>query len=330
MADKRILLESGTNEVEILEFYLGGQSFGVNVLKIQAIEQFDPERVTQIRLTHPSIVGTLVFREKCITLIDLRKEMEAEGNADGHTANITDTTPDQALVLVMEFNNLKTAFVVDGVDRIHRASWESINSLSAFLNTPDSKFTGSFQIEDREILIVDMEKIVSEILPGWQQKFAIPENESSPYKANRATKTIFLAEDSALIREGVRTELARCNYVDLQTFPNGESCQEEINRLKKKARSEGGQVTDHVDLLISDIEMPAMDGLALCRWIKDDPILQQLPVVMFSSLINEQIARKCDEVKADAYITKPQFAELLVLLDHHTNVQDEAEVMAPA
>ncbi len=319
MANKSILLESGTNEVEILEFYLGGQSFGVNVLKIQAIEQYDPERVTQIRLSHPSIVGTLLFRDSCITLIALRLEMEA---AEGAAPTSTNPDPEQELVLVMEFNNLKTAFVVDGVNRIHRASWEAINSLSAFLNTPDSKFTGSFQIDEREILIVDMEKIVSEILPGWQQQFAIPEDESSPFQDVRATKTIFLAEDSALIREGVRSELARCNYVNLQTFADGKECQDEILRLNKLARSEGGHITDHVDLLISDIEMPAMDGLALCRSIKSDPSLKALPVIMFSSLINEQIARKCDDVQADAYITKPQFAELLVLLDRLTLVAE--------
>ena len=320
MANKGILLESGTNELEILEFYLGEQSFGVNVLKIQAIEQYDNDRVTRIRLSHPSIVGTFLFRDECITLIDLRREMEAD-ITEAHADN-GDEGPEPELVLVMEFNNLKTAFLVDGVDRIHRASWESIKSLSAFLNTPDSKFTGSFKMDEREILIVDMEKIVSDILPGWQERFAIPQEEAGHNQNARATRKIFLAEDSALIRERVRSELARCNYANLRTFNDGKECQDEIKRLQKLALSEGGHITDYVDLLISDIEMPALDGLALCRYIKSDPNLRDLPVIMFSSLINEQIACKCDDVEADAHIAKPQFAELLELLDKLTNVHD--------
>ena len=68
--------------------------------------------------------------------------------------------------------------------------------------------------------------------------------------------------------------------------------------------------------------MPAMDGLALCKSIKTDPGLRILPVIMFSSLINEQIACKCEDVEADAFITKPQFTELVELLDRFTVARD--------
>ncbi len=313
MANEGILLESGTNEVEILEFTANGQNFGVNVLKIQAIEQHYPARVTHIQLSHPSIVGTLLFRDSCITLIDLSHEMvdDDPAAAADATGEGPQTDVEDKLVLVMEFNNLKTAFLVDGVNRIHRVSWESINPLSAFLNTPDSKFTGSLQIEDREILVVDMEKIVTEILPQEQQQFAVSADADAPNFADRSRKTIFLAEDSAVIREKVTQELGRGNYLQVRAFPNGRECHEEIMRLA----AQPGPISDHVDVLISDIEMPAMDGLALCRTIKSNPATADLPVIMFSSLINDQIAHKCDDVDADAYITKPQFTELVALLD---------------
>ena len=326
MAKEGILLESGTNEVEILEFVLNDQNFGVNVLKIQAIEQYDPARVTHIQLSHPSVIGTLLFRDSCITLVDLGREMDPGETVCRTTRTAADTDVNNVtgnkLVLVMEFNNLKTAFLVHGVNRIHRVSWGAINPLSAFLNTSDSKFTGSMQIEDREILIVDMEKIVTEILPKGQLQHSVVVDESSPHFAARAGKSVFLAEDSAVIREKVTSELRRSNYIDLKTFANGKECFDEITRLNQAAQAEGRPISDYIDVLISDIEMPAMDGLALCKAIKSNPTLREVPVIMFSSLINEQIARKCEDVRSDAHITKPQFAELVDLLDRFTAARD--------
>ncbi len=337
MANNGILLESGTNEVEILEFVLNGQPFGVNVLKIQAIEQYDPTRVTQIQLSHPSVVGTLLFRESCITLVDLSAEMEDDipaGETDINDAIDTVVSPElmasattddnvthgqsdptgNKLTLVMEFNNMKTAFLVDGVNRIHRLSWESIKPLSPFLSSTDSKFTGSMQIEEREILIVDMEKVVTEILPKGHDAFSVTAG-SGPVYEERANAIIFLAEDSAIIRDKVREELARANYTNLRTFPNGVECYKAMQGIKEKSQVEGKPISEFVGGLISDIEMPQMDGLALCKNIKENLNIKEIPVIMFSSLINEQIARKCEDVGSDAYITKPQFRELVDLLD---------------
>jgi two-component system chemotaxis response regulator CheV len=347
MAKDGILLESGTNEVEILEFVLNGQPFGVNVLKIQAIEQYDPSRVTQIQLSHPSVVGTLLFRDNCITLVDLGKEMESGSFADGvedpveqavaevATEELLHQTPSPVsdedrdpadgaesegqtrLVLVMEFNDLKTAFLVDGVNRIHRMSWESISPLSAFLSSTDSKFTGSLQIEGREILLVDMEKVVTEILPGGLDTNLVPEATDHPLAEARARLPIFLAEDSGVISAKVKGELARGNYTQVKTFANGRECYDAIARLTEQARAEDRPITDFLGAVISDIEMPMMDGLALCRNIKETLQIKDIPVIMFSSLINDQIARKCEDVGANDFISKPQFAKLVDLLDEH-------------
>jgi two-component system chemotaxis response regulator CheV len=347
MANDGILLESGTNEVEILEFVLGGQHFGVNVLKIQAIEQFDPARVTHIQLCHPSVVGTLLFRDNCITLVDLGKEMDSDdfapqdtdcevqqaieqvttpelvektpqpvAQADGEPG-AGDEEPAVRLVLVMEFNDLKTAFLVDGVNRIHRVSWEAISPLSAFLSSTDSKFTGSLQIEGREILLIDMEKVVTEILPGGMDTNLVPESTGHPLAQSRSQLPIFLAEDSSVISAKVKDELTRGNYVQVKSFPNGRECYDAVARLAEQAKAEGGNVSDHLGAIISDIEMPMMDGLALCRNVKQTLQVKDVPVIMFSSLINDQIARKCEDVGADDFISKPQFAKLVDLLDKH-------------
>ncbi len=328
MAKASILLESGTNEVEVLEFVLGGQSFGVNVLKIQAIEQYDPRRVTRIHLAHPSVIGTLRFRDHCLTMIDLGKEMDAEG-ATGRLET-ADGKPQAGegnaakLVLVMEFNQLMTAFLVDGVHRIHRVSWEAITPLSPYLGSSDSKFTGSLQIEGREILLVDMEKIVTEILPRGQFQHSVAEVAEGDLTRARGSRTILLAEDSAVLRKHVADELRNGGYTSLRTFANGRECHDELLKLTAAADAAGRPVSDHVAALISDIEMPAMDGLALCRWVKQTKQTEDLPVIMFSSLINEQIAGKCRAVGADAYISKPQFTQLVDLLDQHTGLLEPA------
>jgi len=330
MAKGNILLESGTNEVEVLEFVLGGQSFGVNVLKIQAIEQYDPKRVTRIHLAHPSVIGTLRFREHCLTMIDLGREIGADEPADdsGVVAEKPASGEGTAakLVLVMEFNQLMTAFLVHGVNRIHRISWESINPMSPFLSSSDSKFTGSLQIEGREILLVDMEKIVTEILPRGQFQYSVEQVTDEELSRQRASRTILLAEDSAVLRKHVADELRRGGYTSLRTFANGRECYDELTRLTAEADAAGRAVSDSVAALISDIEMPAMDGLALCRWVKQTRQTQDLPVIMFSSLINDQIVGKCQAVGADAYISKPQFVELVSLLDQHTGLLEPVGV----
>jgi two-component system chemotaxis response regulator CheV len=328
MAKASILLESGTNEVEILEFVMGGQSFGVNVLKIQAIEQYDPKRVTRIHLAHPSVIGTLRFRDHCLTMIDLGREMGlhgAEAEAEYEDGKPTCGEGNAAkLVLVMEFNQLMTAFLVDGVHRIHRLSWESINPLSPYLGSSETKFTGSLQIEGREILLVDMEKIVTEILPRGQFQHAVAAVEDGELARMRGSRTILLAEDSAVLRKHVADELRRGGYTSLRTFANGRECHDELLKLTAAADADGRPVSDHVAALISDIEMPAMDGLALCRWVKQTKQTEDLPVIMFSSLINDQIAGKCRAVGADACISKPQFTQLVDLLDQHTGILEPA------
>ena len=341
MAKEGILLESGTNEVELLEFILNGQSFGVNVLKVQAIEQYDPQRVTHIQLADPAVIGTLLFRESCITLVDLAFQLrDPVESVDSETppASVEEVadivaasagskaTPnpdaesesmDNKLVLIMEFNDMKTAFLVDGVNRIHRVSWGDISPLSPFLDKTDTKFTGSIQISDREVLIVDMEKIMTEILPGSQSRFAALGDESHPLYAARQELTIFLAEDSNVIRNRVEEELGRSNYTKVVSFANGLLCYEKVLELHQAAKDEGTPVGDNLAAVISDIEMPAMDGLALCREIKDSLMIKDVPVIIFSSLINDQIVQKCVDVGADAYISKPQFAQLVDLLDEH-------------
>ena len=349
-AKEGILLESGTNEVEILEFELGGQGFGVNVLKIQAIEQFDPARVTTIQLAHPAVIGSYQYRERVITLINLGKELQIQAEdahvLDSAEAEAVDTVlavvpalnegspadqaatvapeSDQApatvtprIVLVLEFNELTTGFLVDGVNRIHRVSWSAISPLSPYLAAVQSKFTGSLQVDGHEILVVDMERLLADILPATNRAFASEPPTAETLRQRRTGVVLLLAEDSVTIRSLLCSEFKRSGYEQVTAFDNGAACLEALLKINQAARAEGCDLGARVNVIVSDIEMPQLDGMTLCRRIKSDPDLSRLPVILFSSLINEQVAHKCQDVGANAYLSKPRFKDLVEVIDQH-------------
>lgn len=308
-----VLLESGNNEIELIEFYLGSQPFGINVYKLREIIPFDEAKTTRIPECLPSVVGTFEVRGHSIPLVDLNLHLKrtAEPNAAGG---------ERKVVLVCEFNQRVNGFLVDGVNRIHRISWSDISPLSSIVETYRPRFTGSFNIDQREILIVDLEYIISEIDPEAdldRRQVVIEDSSSGELRESlierRRRKKLFLAEDSSLIRESILRVLKEAGYTDVESFVNGEDCFQAIQRAKQGA-GEAGSLP--VELLISDIEMPKMDGLTLCKRIKEDPLASSISVVMFSSLISEQMKLHCDRVGANGCISKPEIAQLVALLDN--------------
>ncbi len=316
--DQGILLQSGTNEVELLEFLLGDQGFGVNVAKIQAIEQFDPSRVTKLPMAHRAMAGMLLFRGRTLPLIDLRSEMGNALAAPGEQGGESDSEAVHTkVILVQEFNKFATGFVADGVRRIHRVSWEDVYPLASLIAKSNAPFTGSFHIDEREILIVDMERIMAEIFPQSfrEEMMALVEATDHEQAHLRPNVHVVLAEDSSVIRTMLMEVLSQGGYSDVRSYGNGREAYEAIAAMKaSQAASDGSELNA---VLISDIEMPCMDGLALCRHVKETLGLRKMPVIMFSSLINEQMAEKCRSVGADAYISKPEFAKLVGLIDQN-------------
>lgn len=332
MAREGILLESGTNEVEILEFLIQGQGYGVNVAKTQAIEQFHPENLTTMPMAPESLAGMFLFRGRTLPLLDLGAELGIRQPGRWKQAETAEAPPeepaeephDQQIVLVMEFNGITTAALVDGVNRIHRISWGEISALSNMLGGENAAFTGSVNIEGREILIVDMERIVAEIIPTACLQNVTEEQLASPQAESRGDVRIFLAEDSNSIRSMMVGTLQKGGYTNIREFDNGQSCYDAILQAVTDCQADGKPIGDALSILVSDIEMPQMDGLTLCRSVKNSATTGEVPVVMFSSLINEQMAAKCRSVKADDYISKPQIAELIELIDKHCLAAPEA------
>lgn len=312
-----ILLESGTNEIELIEFYLGSQSFGINVHKLREIIPYDENKTTILPESPPSVVGTFLVRGNTLPLIDLNKHLNRDSEKTADEAE-----QDRKIVLVCEFNRCINGFLVDGVNQIHRISWQNIQPLSTVIGRYKPRFTGSFNIDKREILIVDLEHIVAELDPEAglsyvpEQKDGAPEAELGlSLEERRGQQRLFMAEDSAIIRDSIIRLLGVAGYKQVTPFVDGEACYHEIMNLKKKLAQGENALDQTFDLLISDIEMPKMDGLTLCRRIKEDPVLKAIPVIMFSSLITEQMAYHCDQVGADGYMSKPQITDLIKLID---------------
>jgi two-component system chemotaxis response regulator CheV len=304
-----ILLETGTNEVEILEFLLNGQSFGVNVVKVQAIEQYNPDRVTVMPMAHPSMLGMLLFRERTIPLVDLGKDLEI---TSGHIVSDATEEDRYKIVLVLNFNQITTAILADAVDRIHRISWNDINPISETLARYATVFTGSVHIGRREILIVDMEKIMGQIIADASLQEV--EGVQSDGPADKSEVKLVMAEDSPAMRTMIVNLLNKGGYENITAFDNGKAAYDHVQKLKQQAAAEDKDLSEYLTAVVSDIEMPQMDGLTLCKEIRTSLGLTDLPVLLFSSLINEQMAARCKIVGASDYVSKPETGKLLEAL----------------
>nr|WP_320049330.1 chemotaxis protein [uncultured Desulfuromonas sp.] len=306
-----ILLEAGTNEFEILEYYLFDQSFGINVHKLREIVPFCREELTTLPDSHPSLLGTLLLRGETIPLVNLAEHIGKHLDPDKMLASADSGVQTRQVVLVCEFNDEVISFLVDGVDQIHRLSWSQVKPMDQFFDCYRPRFTGTVTVADRDILIVDMEHIAYEIF-GEGEHYAGADDDvvgGAERKANRSDVKLFFAEDSAIIRQGIMRVLKQAGYELAQSYGDGLAC---WNALQQ-AKAEGELPT----LVVSDIEMPELDGLALCRRIKEDPQLRQIKVVMYSSLINENTSHKCVEVGADDFTSKPDVTKVVALVDKY-------------
>ncbi len=310
MSKTNILLESGTNELEIVEFFLeeptpsGGRYvgyYGVNVAKVLEIIRLP--KVTEMPQTpHPCVLGTFNLRDKVVPLIDL-------GAWLGKEASLADSDK----VVVTEFNRVVSAFRVSGVTRIHRLSWEQIEPPSLQVQRYSANsVTGVIRLDARVVFILDMEKIVAELNPNLALKeldteVFVERQRDLPDK-DMVFKAL-IADDSTTIRRMIGASLEKAGF-DVTRTINGRIAWDKLTEWKEASARDGLPITDFVHIVVSDIEMPAMDGHSLTRKIKEDPVLKRLPVILFSSLITDSLRHKGEAVGADDQISKPEMLQL--------------------
>jgi two-component system chemotaxis response regulator CheV len=304
-----ILLETGTNEVEIIEIIVGKQSYGINVAKIREIIQFDSTTMRGIPQSHASILGLINHRGTTHALVDLHQHLYEQAC----------DLSQKRVVLLTELNRIVVGFLVDGVNRIYRRSWADLQPIAAEIASTETPISGVVRVEDRDILMLDLEAILGEIKPESQLlnqlKNTSDESLLDARQNERANVHILFAEDSRFLREGLRRALKAAGYTQLSMFEDGQSAYEALSSWKRDAQKTGGTLKDRLQAVITDIEMPRMDGLTLCRKIKEDQESRDIPVMIYSSLINEQMGHKCESVGADDYVNKPAIKELVLRID---------------
>ena len=293
--DSKILLENGTNELEILEFKLGENSYGINVAKIREIITYQP--VTPVPNSHPSIEGIFMPRDQMITAISLKNALQ-----------MGDETRSDGLFIITNFNKLDVAFHVDRVMGIHRVNWSEIIRPDATINNDtEGVSTGIVKFDDRLVIILDFEKIVADISPETGLRM----NEVEALQdRERSTVPILIAEDSHLLNKLISDALTTAGYVNVKRTEDGLQAWEYITDAEKN-----GVLNEKVQLVITDIEMPQMDGHRLTRLIKTSDATKHIPVVIFSSLVNDEMRIKGEQLGADAQLSKPEIGNLVELID---------------
>lgn len=292
--DTKILLENGTNELEVLEFMVAGHSYGINVAKIREIINYQP--VTPVPNAHPSIEGIFMPRDFMITAIDLRNCLQRGESEPG------------GLFIVTNFNKLDIAFHVESVIGIHRISWgDIIKPNSSFSTVEDGISTGIVNLDGKLIIILDFEKIVTDINPDTGLKVS---DIDALGERTRTEVPIVIAEDSVLLNKLIVESLSKAGYVNVKSFENGQLAWDYISESAKD-----GVLDSKCRLLITDIEMPVMDGHHLLKRIKEKPTLEHIPVVIFSSLVNDEMRKKGEALGASAQLSKPEIGNLVTEID---------------
>ncbi|MCO1600942.1 chemotaxis protein CheV [Desulfosporosinus nitroreducens] len=281
-----ILLESGINELEIVIFKAGNSVLGVNVAKVECILTHQP--ITEVPNSNKNISGVINYRGRVIPVLDLIKTLK----------QVCPKTSKERLLILININNSDFAVEVSSVSGIRRLSWKEIETPSSILlSQNETPITGIVKAENEEIiLMLDFEKILGDIDPSLALR------ESSATKGLEGKKLV-VAEDSTFLLKVVNESLLKAGAT-VEKFGNGLDA---LNFLENSS-------LDEIYCVITDIEMPVMDGLTLTKQIKSNSKLKQIPVILFSSIASEGLAHKGLSVGADAQITKPEIDKLVEMV----------------
>lgn len=291
-----VLLDVGTGELEVIIFTVNHNRYCINVLKAREIIQLNDVRPSTD--SSQNILGITNVRDKVMTVIDLgyildKKPTELTG---------------KKMALVCEFNRKQMMFAVDGIEGIRRVKWADITKPDQLLR--ESLAVGNILTDEGILLMLDFEKIITDI--SKEENPYVRGQKEISNKSDRASKRIYIADDSKTIRSLLQSVLESAGYTNIHSFDNG---QEVLNALHVLKEKHGANFNKEIDLLITDVEMPILDGHTVTRRIKEDNILCTLPVIIFSSLISDELYHKGEAVGADAQISKPAIHELVDAVD---------------
>ncbi len=280
--DQRTRL-AGENRMELLLFRLGGQQlFGINVFKVQEVIQCPT--LTSIPNSNPIMYGLAYLRGRTIPVLDL-------GKAIGKGA-IKDVK--NCFVIVAEYNQSVQGFLVSSVDRIVNMKWEEIKAPPKGLGI-DNYMTAVTRVDEKLVEIIDVEKVLVKLI-GIPKE--IPGEQTMVQENDRVYK-IFVVDDSSVARNQIKRTL---DSLGMETIlaNNGREGLDMLKKICEKDRP----IQEQIDLIISDVEMPEMDGYTLTTEIRKHPKLKLLPVILHTSLSGQFNSHMVESVGADKFIPK--------------------------
>jgi two-component system chemotaxis response regulator CheV len=285
---------AGANQMELLLFHIGtDEVFGINVFKVREVMKLPT--LTRVPEADPRIEGVANIRGTTVPVVGLKQMLgigEIEASRAGGSGNL----------IITEYNMSLQAFHVAGVDRILRISWSQVKPPPALVrdSAKGGAVTAVTMLDDgRMVLILDVEKVLADISPRSDDEVFAGVQVETGLK----TKRVLFADDSLVARTQIRKTLERLGMDYLQAT-TGREAWEQLQALAEKASMEGRAIRDEVQLVLSDIEMPDMDGFTLTRQIRSDPRFANVPVVLHSSLTGTCNVQKGKGVGATDYVTK--------------------------
>jgi two-component system chemotaxis response regulator CheV len=284
---------AGTNKLEILMFTLGldnrsgrREIFGINVFKVREVMRIPP--ITRAPEMPDAVEGMVSLRGALVPVIDLAR----------YTGVQTDTKP--GIMIVTEYNGHTQGFLVEAVDTILRLDWSSMKVPPDMLNTQmGGLVTAVTELADgRLVMMMDVEKVLAET-GHFNDDMAL--KGVKPIEVSN--RTVFFADDSSVARKQITSTLEAMgvNYI---SAINGRQAWEELQKIANYAESAGIPVKDMVQVILTDVEMPEMDGYMLTRKVKEDRRFAGIPVLMHSSLSSTSNQQLGKAVGVDEYVPK--------------------------
>lgn len=307
-----ILLNAGTNELEVLVFDLGSAWYGINVAKVREVVM--PPETSRSPGCPEDIAGMFNIRGQLVPLVELSRHLGLPGR-DGDTSEETSG----GRVIICEFNGRQVGFLVDGVEQIRRMSWTAVRPAPEVGSGDIGMITGVIELGDQLVMMLDFESIADDVSAESKLHVSSVPNDLG---VDRGAQKLVVAEDSKFMRDRLGAVLEASGYTDVRIFGDGLAAWKAIEAS-----------AEPLSAIVSDIEMPAMDGLHLCKRTKAHPVQKDTPVLLFSSLISSDNLKKGAEVGADYQVAKPQLADLVRMIDRLVlgmSVENPAEAAQPS
>ncbi|HAS3828492.1 TPA: chemotaxis protein CheV, partial [Vibrio cholerae] len=234
----------------------------------------------------------------------------------------TSTDISKKYVIVTDFNRMTNGFLIDSISRIHRISWNDVESPSQFLEAGEQDCVVAVVRQDKKlIMILDFEKIISDINPELSmEKYDVTVDRKVDLNQRMVTKrnakTIMVVDDSAFIRSLIQDTLSSAGYNIIACKDGGEA-HEKLMELKQAAKEENVPVSELIDAVVTDVEMPRVDGMHLIKRLRDDDSYSSMPIVMFSSLMSDDNRAKALALGANDTLTKPEIGKMVAMMDKY-------------